>query len=204
MVAPKRGESVGKVSADESVTAGETAPRPNLATMNAYLRSLFVNLLTTLAGLGGLLASHGVIDAASAPVANAAAAQLVTPLGILLSLIATGLTHALVAWIGKRFPGLGKAMESGGFSVLLIGGLLLTVVGLPSCSSSQLAEYQMITGAVPVTIGAEYNGLQAVYSSKTGVSLIYDASGKPVGTVALPSAPTPVTPSIAPALSSGK
>ena len=83
---------------------------------------------------------------------------------------------------------------------LILWGLapLLFAGALASCSPAQIAEYQTIAKVVPVKVGGSYDGVTATYDTQTGISILYDATGKPVATVVPPTPPVAVT-SAAPA-----
>jgi hypothetical protein len=154
--------------------------------------SLLRHALTSLAALGGFLASHGVIAAGDVATVNAAGVSLGDAFSVILSAIVARVVIWLMALVfGNSGPGLGGG--AGALGLLAVG--LMIAGSASSCSTAQLSEYKAVTSAVPVQVGASYNGLTAVYSSRNGISVIYDAAGKPVGTVALPEAPVPPTPS---------
>lgn len=157
--------------------------------MNRYISSLLLNILTTLAGIGGLLAGHNIISPDQVATANAAGAQLVTPLMTLSALVATWLAHLLVVWIGKRFPGLAGylgGVTKGTAPLVLIACMS---VMLPACTSPQIASYESVARAIPIKIGGSYNGLTAVYDTRSGITIYYDASGRPVAQVRKPVVP---------------
>lgn len=105
------------------------------------LATHFRHLLTFLAGLGAILFAHHLIDPGAVDAVNKAGSQLIEPLVVVLGAVAVVIVRVLLAWAGKRFPGLAAKIgnqASGGMS----GGVPLWIIAtaglmgfcLPSCA----------------------------------------------------------------------
>ena len=147
--------------------------------MNQYIASHLRHLLTCLATLGVLLASHKLIDPAAASAVNAAGSSLIDPLTVIgTALIVVGL-RLVITLLGKIFPGLAATLSgmangsSGGMNLLLLGMALALMGSLASCSTAQMDA----AGKIPInaTVHTEYGTVG--YSSKSGISLDVEATG---------------------------
>lgn len=156
---------------------GPLADMPIPTAMNtSAISSAIRHTVTSLAALGGYLAAHGLINAGDVATVNAA--------GLTLSNALTAIGTALIARLMIYLAGVvfGKGVDSASASLLVLGcmGMALSVIGLSSCNPYQLSDYKAIASAVPITVGGTYHGLRAVYNTQTGVTIWYDAEGKPV------------------------
>jgi len=150
--------------------------------MNSYIASHLRHLLTCLATLGVLLASHKLIDPSQTDAVNQAGSALVNPLTVIgTAFIVVGLRLA-ITFLGKIFPGLAATLTgmtgnpSGGVGLLMLVGMAACFMGcMPSCSSAQLDAAKTIP--INATVHTNYGAIG--YSSKSGISLDVDAtSGK--------------------------
>jgi len=152
----------------------------NPTNISNAIASAIRHALAALAVLGTYLASHNLISAGDVATVNGAGLTLGNALtAVITAVIARGLI-----WLAAIL--FGKSSAPGVTPCLLLACVLF--LSLASCTAPQLAEYQAITRAVPVTIGGTYNGLSASYNTQTGVTVYYDAAGKPVAQVAAPPA----------------
>ena len=108
-----------------------------------------------------------------------AAKQLVAPLVIIGTLLATAIWRIALAWIGNLFRrGSGEPTNnaSGGNALLvLIACTVAALGGLPSCSAEQFAAAR----AIPIKTCVITDKGTICYSSKSGLSAEIDAtSGK--------------------------
>lgn len=141
------------------------------------IASLLRHALTFLAGLGGLFFSWSIIAPDQVAAVNAAGADLIAPLTIILGAVAACVARLALSWIFKIFRhGSGDVTGAGGLSlwigVMAAGGLCLA---LPSCSP----ETREVLKAFPIrtTVVTDYGTVG--YSSKSGISVYVDRrSGK--------------------------
>jgi hypothetical protein len=108
------------------------------AQMKDQLTSLLRHALTSLAGLGTLLAARGCVAAEDAEAVNAAGASLIEVLVVVLAAIAARL---LISLLGKA-KNAKNGNGSGGTTLYGLGGCLLCMaVGAGSLLSTSCAEY---------------------------------------------------------------
>lgn len=102
------------------------------------ISSLIRHGLTYLAGIGGFLFQHGLIDASGVDAANKAGEQLIDPLAIITGLMAVVAMRAAIALLGKIFPSIAEKASggmSGGALLFVVCGTAAALMGcLPSCS----------------------------------------------------------------------
>ena len=110
------------------------------------IQSQLRHLLTFLAGIGGLLAAQGVIDAEAAAAIDKAGADLIEPIAVFAGAICAGLTRQAMFLLGKKFPFLSAGNSEGGVSgsgggsggipplALMLAAGLFCIAALPSCS----------------------------------------------------------------------
>ena len=164
------------------VAVGPNQTVPTTHTMKHYLTDLLTNCLTTLAGIGGLLLSAHLISPDQVQAANTAGAQLASPLGVIITLVATTVGHLALTLLAKYFPNVAKIINtSAGAGTALILGMAILLGS--SCSQSQLAAYQQFASVVPITVGGSYDNITATWNSQTGITLLYNSSGKQVASV---------------------
>lgn len=151
-----------------------TIPMPNL--ILAYLPTLLRHCFTSLATIGTLLLTKGLITPSDVSAVNAGGSAL----GVALVAILTPILCRLVlTLLGKlNLGGLIATTDKASSWVLWIcigtaaglGGLLL-----PSCSPAQMAAAQ----SIPIKTTLHTNYGTVAYSSKSGLSVDVDAtSGK--------------------------
>lgn len=153
--------------------------------MNQSFAAFIRHFLTFLTGVGGLLATAGVLTATDAAAVDGAGASLIAPLSVIGGAIAAGVTRLLLAWLG--LAGLAKeilpndehdeTVEQSGRRLmgwLLLAGLVGSVgFSLPACSPTGSAEMP------PIHATYKKDGLAVGYSSKGGLVIVVDeASGK--------------------------
>lgn len=143
--------------------------------MKNTLSSLIRHSLTALAGVGGLLLSHGLLASGDLAQVNAAGGQLQDALTVIGS--AVGLRLAIMI-TGKIFPATAAKLSgaAGGLVPLWIGLTTAAFMGaLPSCSPAELAAAR----AIPIKTCVVTDYGTACYSSKSGLAVSVDAtSGK--------------------------
>jgi hypothetical protein len=141
--------------------------------MKDTLAAAIRTVLVCLAGLGGFLASHGLVDAADAATLNAAGATLQDA----LAAIATALVMRLMIYLMGKITG--KEVSISDLPLVTVIGLLgaAAAVGtlLPSCSASDWAAFK----ALPIKSCIVTEQGTVCYSSKGGLEIQVDArSGK--------------------------
>ncbi len=154
-----------------------------MKTINTSIR----HALTYLAGLGGFLYQHGMIDASGVDAANQAGAALVDPLAIIWGLIAAVVMRFVIFLLGKIFPGLSESAtadpgqgENGsgaGWPLPLLVTCVtagLMGLGLSSCTPAQIAAAR----AIPVKACVVTPQGRVCYSTAEGLEADIDASGK--------------------------
>ena len=142
--------------------------------MKTYIASLLRHAFTALAGLGGFLLSHNLIDQGDVAQVNGAGVSIGTALVVILTAVIGRLVLTLM---GKMFTGqAGDTSDASGVSLLLLLGTTLALMGpLASCSPTQMAVAQ----SIPIRTTLHTNYGTATYSSKSGLTLEVDAtSGK--------------------------
>lgn len=132
-------------------------------TMNNSISTLIRHALTYLAGIGGYLHHHGLIDATGVDAANQAGAQLVDPLSIIAGLLAVVAARVALGLLGKIFPSIAEKASggvSGGAFLLVACGTAAALMGaLPSCSHN----------GYPVTGSLSY--LDAASGAQVGLNI---------------------------------
>jgi len=163
-------QSRGKVRS----SLGKPPPNP---TMKTTIASLMRHAFTSLAGLGGFLLSHHLLDAGDVSQVNAAGVSLGTALVVIL----TGVIGRLILTLtGKLFtggmPGESSGTSGGMVSLFMLVGTSAVVMGcLPACSASQVAAAQSVP--ISTTVHTKYG--TASYSTAGGLVLdVETTSGK--------------------------
>ena len=142
--------------------------------MKSYLASLLRHSLTSLAAVGGLLFSHGLLATGDVASVNAAGLQLRDAITVIGSAL---VARAALTLSAKIFPaGAGEiGATSGGASLLLIVTAAGLMGALPSCTSAQLTK----TLQMPITACFTTDQATTCYRSKSGLSLTVEPdSGK--------------------------
>lgn len=140
------------------------------------LRSHLRHYLTFLAGIGGMLLSQNVITPEEVSQANAAGAQLIEPVMVILGLVAAGVARLALSAASKFF----ESIRSKRFwelpPVAMIGGLAMGAgfigFSLPSCTAPDLAALRQ----VPTKFCLTSDRGAVCYSSKSGLSAEVDAT----------------------------
>lgn len=136
--------------------------------MNTLL-SQIRHYLTFLTGLGAMLLTQSLITPDQVSQANAAGAQLVEPVMVILGLVAAGVTRLVMALFSKVFESVGS-LASGNWTPVWIGGLAMTAglmgFSLPSCTPVP----------VPARLCLVTDQGTVCYSSQSGLSAEVDAS----------------------------
>lgn len=136
--------------------------------MKTYIESLLRHALTALAGLGGFLASHNLIDAADRGAVDAAGGTVASGLVVIISAI---LCRMFISVVAKYFRTGSGELEHQGDGPTRVGLLFAFAcaaaasgVVLPSCS-----------GVAPVpAVSVAGPGYTAIYSSKSGLFVTAD------------------------------
>jgi len=148
---------------------GSHRPPPTMNTLLSQIR----HYVTFLTGLGAMLLAHSLITPDQVSQANAAGAQLVEPVMVILGLFAAGVSRLVMAGVAKSFEAIGSHASGIWTPVMTIGGLSMAAglmgFSLPSCTSAPVpTRLCLVTGQGTVC-----------YSSKSGLSAEVDAtSGK--------------------------
>lgn len=142
--------------------------------MNTLL-SQIRHYLTFLAGIGGMLVAQTLITPDQVSQANAAGAQLVEPVMVIVGLVAAGVTRLIMALFAKVFESVGS-LASGNWTPVWIGGLAMTAglmgFSLPSCTAADVAAVR----AVPARFCLTGDQGTVCYSNKSGLSAEVDAT----------------------------
>ncbi len=143
--------------------------------MKPYIASLLRHAFTALAGLGGLLLSHNLLDPADVAQVDAAGVSIGTALGVVLTAV---IGRLLLTLGGKMFTGAaGESSGTSGVALLfvLVGASAVVMGCLPACSTSQLAAAQSVP--ISTTVHTKYG--TASYSTAGGLVLdVETTSGK--------------------------
>jgi hypothetical protein len=109
------------------------------------------------------------------------AIPIVSPKAGVIIIVAASILKDTVNRVGDWCDDRNFNASFGKVSSLLMLGTLSFGFGLMSgCSQPQIDQYKAISGAIPITVGGSYDGLTASFNSKTGITLWYDVTGKPV------------------------
>jgi len=146
--------------------------------MNTLLSHLR-HYLTFLAGIGGMLLAHSLITPDQVSQANAAGAQLIEPVMVILGLVAAGVARLVISGVTKIFESIGSNGSGIWTPVMTIGGLAMGAgfigFSLPSCTSQDLAAVR----SVPAKFCVVHDQGKICYSNQNGLSAEVDAtSGK--------------------------
>lgn len=146
--------------------------------MNTLL-SQVRHYVTFLAGIGGMLLAQTLITPDQVSQANAAGAQLVEPVMVIVGLVAAGVTRLIMALFAKVFESIGSKSAGIWTPALTVGWLLMGAglmgFSLPSCTAADVAAVR----AVPARFCLTGDQGTVCYSSKSGLSAEVDAtSGK--------------------------
>ena len=138
--------------------------------MKTTIASMIRHALTALAGLGGYLSAHSLIDPADAAGVNAAGVSLADA----AATIGAAVLVRVVMYCFSRF--LGKGAGDGallGLAVMCMSGFCF---GLTACTSGQIESVKTI----PIKATYYKQGLGTIsYSSKSGLDMTVDrSSGK--------------------------
>jgi len=127
---------------------------------SSYLR----HILTFLAGLGGLLVSWNLIAPEEVAAVNAAGAELIAPLAVILGAVAACVARLVIALAGKFFRnGFGENSGGpGGLPLWVVGCMAAALMGMPSCTS---------LSQVPIRIGIQSPDAAFSFSSKSGLTM---------------------------------
>lgn len=155
--------------------------------MKDSIASLIRHATTALLALGGLLASHDLIDPSDVASVDAAGVSLQGALVVIVVAIAGRLAITLT---GKIFPAVAAKLTGAGagvpLSLVWIGTAAgLVVSGLPSCSPGVASGYAGASPAwltelraIPVKACVLTPQGKICYSDTDGLSAEIDASGK--------------------------
>lgn len=143
--------------------------------MNTLLSHLR-HYLTFLAGIGGMLLTQSLITPEEVSQANAAGAQLIEPLMVILGLVAAGVARLALSGASKFFESVGSKVSGILAPVVTIGGLAMGAgfigFSLPSCTALDLATLRQ----VPTKFCLTSDRGAVCYSSKSGLSAEVDAT----------------------------
>ena len=145
--------------------------------MNAYIASHIRHLLTCLATLGVLLASHKLVDPSAVATVNQAGGSLVEPLTVIgTALIVVGL-RLLITLLGKLFPAWAATLSgitggsSGGVNLLLMLVTAAAFMGaLPSCTTTVTTN--TLPDGTKVTVTAKSSDPVAIKAALDAATLI--------------------------------
>ena len=144
--------------------------------MNSYIASHIRHILTCLATLGVLLASHKIIDPSSVSDVNQAGSSLISPLTIIGTACVTVGIRLLITLLGKLFPAWAATLSgitggsSGGVNLLLLAATAAVLMGaLPSCSTTVTNTTQTLPDGTKVTtaVTAKSSDAAAVTAAET-------------------------------------